>query len=157
MLYEIVNPSDQMTIEADDPIVAGVAALYLGEGKIGLTAEDGTEAFPIMIFGGDEVLDQWLISVGIGKVDDLRAWALERRDEIAACLESVVYGSFSDRKGILATLKGKEHHEILTAMAAWNDEKRSSLNDFSRAAFMLAKRVREMEVETEDEEKAADE
>jgi hypothetical protein len=153
MIFEVQNPSDAMTVEADDYIVAGVAMLYLGEGKIGLTDESGETAFPILAFGGDEALNGWLDHVGIGLIDDLRPYAVENRDKIAICLESIVYGSISDRKGIMATMEGREHHEVLIAMKAWNDAKRSSLNDFSAVAFSLASQIRQLELEedTKDE------
>jgi hypothetical protein len=147
MIFEVQNPSDAMTIEADDYVVAGVAMLYLGEGKIGLTDEAGETAFPILAFGGDEALDGWLEHVGIGLLDDLRPYCVENKDKIAVCLESIVYGSISDRKGILATVEGREYHEVLIAMKAWNDAKRSSLNDFSAVAFSLASQIRQMEAE----------
>lgn len=145
MLFEIQNPSDAMTIEADDYVVAGVAMLYLGEGKIGLTDEAEETAFPILAFGGDEALNGWLDHVGIGLIDDLRPYAVENKDKIAICLESIVYGSITDRKAIMATVAGKEHHEVLQAMKAWNDVKRTSLNDYSAVAFGLASQIRQME------------
>lgn len=33
MIYEVVNPSDPVTFESDDPTVAKVATLLLGRGK----------------------------------------------------------------------------------------------------------------------------
>jgi hypothetical protein len=149
MLFEIQNPSDQMTIEADDYVVAGVAMLYLGEGKIGLTDEAGETAFPILAMGGDEALNGWLDHVGIGLLDDLRPYCVENKDKIAVCLESIVYGSITDRKAIMATVEGREHHEQLVAMKAWNDVKRTSLSDYSSVAFNLASQIRQMEPEEE--------
>ena len=142
MLFEIINPSDKMTMEADDTTVAGVAALYLGEGKIGLENEQGETVFPLLFLGGQDALDEWKSQVGI---DDLSVWTFEHKDEIACCLESIVYGGFGDRRAVMELVEGKEHHEILQAMAKWNDRQRSSINDFSSYAFKLAKRVREME------------
>ena len=156
MIYEIMNPGDEMTVEADDPVVAGVAMLYLGEGKIGLTSESGETVFPLLAFGGDAALDSWLAQVGIGSVDNLKEWAFERKDEIACCLESIVYGSFSDRKGILAVVDGKDNVEVLQAMAAWNNAQRSSISDYSSFAFTLAKRVRELELDSDEEDAKAE-
>jgi hypothetical protein len=144
MLYEIINPSDKMTIEADSDLVAALAGLNLGEGKIGIDNEKGESVLPIFLLGGDAALLEWLKTVGIDSLDGLRPAVIEHRDEIAVCLESIVYGGFSDRKGIMAVVEGKEHHEKLVAMEKWNDAQRSSLNDYSKAAFQLAKAIREL-------------
>jgi len=147
MLYEIINPSDKMTIEADDDLVAALAGLNLGEGKIGIENEKGESVLPIFLLGGDAALIEWLKTVGIDSIDGLRPACVERKDEISACLESIVYGGFTDRRGIMAVVEGMEHHEKLQAMAKWNDEQRSSMNDYSKAAFQLAKAVRELTID----------
>lgn len=142
MIYEICNPSDAMTIEADEDLVAALAGLYLGQGQVGITSAKGEDVLPIFIFGGDEALVAWLKTVGIDGIDGLKTTLMTRKDEIAACLESIAYGSITDRKGIMAVVEGKEHHERLEAMAKWNDAQRSSLNDYSTACFNLAKEIR---------------
>jgi len=153
MFYEIINPSDKMTVEADSDLVAALAGLNLGEGKIGIDNEKGEGVLPIFLLGGDAALLEWLKTVGIDSLDGLRPACIEHKDEIAACLESIVYGGFSDRKGIMAVVEGQEHHEKLVAMEKWNDAQRSSLNDYSKAAFKLAKAIREL---TADEEESSE-
>lgn len=144
MLFEIINPSDKVTIEADSATVAGVAGIYLGQGQIGLENEQGETTLPIMAFSGEEALNGWLKQVGI---EDLKSWVIEHKDEVAVCLESVVYGSFAERREFLATVEGKDEVEYMKALYDWNDKQRSSLNDYHKACFSLAKAVRELESE----------
>jgi hypothetical protein len=145
MLFEIINPSDRMTIEADSVAVAGVAIMYLSEGGAALKNEDGKTVLPILALGGDEDVNLWLDKVGIGSLENLKSWLYEHRDEVAVALESIVYGSFDDRRDLMAEHKDADHIEFLKSIAEWNNEKRSSMNDYSRAAFFLAKRIRELE------------
>ena len=93
-----------------------------------------------------------LKTVGIDSLDGLRPIVVEHKDEIAVCLESIAYGSFTDRKGIMAIVEDMEHHEKLQAMAKWNNEKRSSLSDYSKAAFQLAKAIRELTMDNAPDE-----
>lgn len=61
MIYEIINPSDKVMIEADNFLIAAAAVLLLGRGRYGLRKvypKDGDERFvPVLIFGGDEWID----------------------------------------------------------------------------------------------------
>lgn len=63
MKFEIINPSDPYTMEAEDLEVASVACSLLGDGRYGLDAlgEDANKGnhVPIFLFGGH---DEWFIS-----------------------------------------------------------------------------------------------
>lgn len=137
MLYEIINPSDAMTIEADDPKVAQAAILLLGEGKIGLTSETGEDVLPLLFFGGG---DKWIEENF--REPKLGEFIKQNREAIAKCLESVVYGSLSNRKAIMAAVSVVGPEKLREALAKYNDEKRTSLNDFSAYAHELADRLR---------------
>jgi len=55
MKWEIVNPSDYCTMEAESFAIACVANLFLGEGKYGLDPLGDTNKdykMPILVFGG---------------------------------------------------------------------------------------------------------
>jgi len=147
MIYSVINPSDAMTIEADDDLIAAIAGLNLGEGRIGIDDENGKTVLPILTFGGDRAFLSWLQTVGIDSVEDLRPICVERKDEIAACLESIVYGSVTDRKGFIVTTESMEHHDRLIAAEKWNDIHRSSMSNYSKSAFALAKAMRELTLE----------
>lgn len=140
MLFEISNPSDAYTIEAETLVVAGVATLLLGEGKYGLSGVDDAEAgMPIFLFGGHE---QWLATQGVPNLD---AFLDANYASLAEALESVTIGSAEERKRlgrIVAVITNEE--ERAKARAAWHDERRSSLNDIGKRAGGLAKRLREL-------------
>jgi len=136
-IYEIINPSDAMTIEADDDRVAAAVGILLGEGKIGVTSEDGRDVLPLLLFGGEKYVNEFLERLYPEKLSEFIDSNLE---PIAKCLESIVYGCVSDRKAIVAAVGIDASPE---AMARFNDAKRSSLNDFSAYAHSLAKRLRE--------------
>lgn len=100
MLYEISNPSDAITIEHDDELVAAVAVLCIGEGRYGLVRPDGTQAMPIFLLGGAEA---WLATKGI----ELELYFTTRVDDIATALESVRYvRSQTSLNGIVAYAHG---------------------------------------------------
>lgn len=147
MFYVIENPSDAMTLEADEDLIAALAGLYLGQGRIGITNENDESVLPIFLLGGDEALVSWLKSVGIDGIEGMKANLLNRKDEIAVCLESLVYGGVAEHKWINQTLKAMDHVDRTKAIYEWNDMKRSSMNDYQKSAFQLAKEIRELKEE----------
>lgn len=56
--WEIINPSDECYISGEGEALAA-AGVVLGRGKYALKAEDGTEALPLFLFGGEKALDEW--------------------------------------------------------------------------------------------------
>lgn len=142
MIYEIANPSDACTIEAEDSVLAAVAVLILGNGAYGLYDEDDRTVLPIFAFSGPERLIEWLGSNGIqdGKSDEFFA---KNGEEMAKILESIVYGKIADRKSITALAESMTTADRLRAIAKYNDSKRSSLSDISSACLALAKTFRE--------------
>jgi hypothetical protein len=149
MIYEISNPSDCVTIESDDESAAAISVLLIGQGGCGLTREDGESALPIMLFGGEEHLKALLAEHGIGEgleYADLDEYIRANRLAMASALNSAIYCSMSDRKGIAAAVKavGGDYQK---AMAAFNDEKRTSLNNIGEACFAYGEKLLRMEDE----------
>lgn len=135
MIYELINPSDMMTIESEDPRVAQVVCMLLGRGKLGLDPEEGEIDMPMFAFfgaAGDEALEAWLEKEQIG---DPTRFVDENREAVCVCLETIVYGSIEDRRSILETV-GRE------GLAVWNDRHRSSMNDFATYGVSLAMALR---------------
>ena len=137
ILYEIINPSDPYTFEAPDVVTAAAALAMLGDGKYGGTClSPGGEDIPFFMFGGYQ---EWFKARG---VDDLSDFIGRHRAEIAATLESVVWGHERDRAVFtetIAMLQGgftRDHFREL-----WAD-RRSSMNDIGGLAAALAKRCR---------------
>ena len=128
MIYDITNPSDTVTLEADDVAVAQAACLLLGEGRYGLTNAEGEEVLPLCMFEGQ--YEEW----AKGQNFDLKAVLENRREEVAACLRSAMCCGISDRVAIVAAVGDDPK-----AVARYNDAKRSSLNDICGLAASLAK------------------
>jgi hypothetical protein len=136
--YEIVNPSDAYTITG--PFRACViATLLLGHGAYSLHDEHGEHVMPLMLFGigGDE----WFVEKfgkSMQEVMDETPGA-----EIAAALESVLIGSFPERRTVNAVLNAiSDPAEREKARAVWHERKRSSLNDIGGRAQAMAKVLR---------------
>ena len=91
MKFEIINPSDPYTMEADDLRVAAVAVCLLGNGKYGLDAlgedRDKGNNVPVFIFGGH---DEWFEPRFGATYEDTAKQVLEQRtDALARAFDSV--------------------------------------------------------------------
>ena len=139
MIYEIINMSDPITIEADDVRVAAIATVFVGEGAYGLHDENGETVMPIMLFGdAQEALDGWCKEHEI----EFDSFAEENREAIATCLETALIGDLPGRKSIIRLMEAGGG-DIREALKTWNDENSSSLNDICGRAFALARALRE--------------
>lgn len=141
MIYEVVNPSDPMTIEAEDSVLASLAITLLSNGAYGLYDEDGRAVLPIFRFSKPELFIRWLNENNIdsNKIED---FYVKNGREMAAILESMVYGDAADRKGIMALAEKMSATDRADAIASWNNSKRSSLTNIAAAAINLAKTFR---------------
>lgn len=91
MKFNIINPSDPYTMEADDLEVAAVAVCLLGNGKYPLDAlgEDANKdnSVPAFLFGGH---DEWFQARFGGTYEEIAERAINQRsDALARALESV--------------------------------------------------------------------
>ena len=116
MKFEIINPPNPYTMEADDLEVAAVAVCLLGDGRYGLDAQgidaDTGADVPIFLLGGH---DDWFTSrFGADYESTARRVLNHRNDALARALESVTLGR----------------------------AERSSLNDIGGRAKTLARAVR---------------
>jgi hypothetical protein len=130
-LFEIINPSDEATFEAPDERIAVLATVLLGEGRYGVRGADGDVVMPPILFGWPDGAK--FGGVGLGDVNDAVDSNLIA---IAEALESIALVSLRDRRALLAS--GAD-------LSRWNEEKRTSLNDFAKYARNLASRLREKE------------
>lgn len=138
LVFEVITPSDAMTLEAPDVRVAQVATLFLGEGKLGLRDAAGESVLPFFFFGGG--FEGWVATEFPAGID---AFLDERAEEVAACLESITYGTRSDRAAVAAMVgPDATREELVAALARWNEAKRTSLNDFASYGRELAARLR---------------
>jgi len=141
--YSIINPSDAYTIKSDSRAVACMACLLVGGGQYGLESKEGDTGLPLFTFGGDP--ETWF------KKEfeiDIHTFIEENRERIADCLDSILIGGIGERKGIeavLAAISNPEERE--RAWVAYQDKKRSSMNDIGTYARDLAKAIRERQHE----------
>lgn len=129
MIYEVINPSDPVAIEADDVSIARAAVLIIGEGSYALTDEEGKTVLPIFIFGGGDQFEAWEAREGFNFAAILK----DRKPELAACLRSAACMEMRDRRALLAAVGSDPG-----ALERFNEERRSSLNDICGRAHMLA-------------------
>jgi len=86
MKYEIINPSDEAYIDADDFEVAAVACIAIGEGQYGFKPETGGREVPLLLFGSGE---KWTQQEFGCSVSDLIARVLKDKNaELVKCLRS---------------------------------------------------------------------
>ncbi len=116
MKFNLVNPSDPYTFEADDFEIAAVAVCLLGVGKYPANAlgDDANKSnnVPAFLFGGH---DEWFRARFGGSFEDVAERCLKGRGvAVAQALESVTLGS----------------------------RRRSSLNDIGGEARQLAAAIR---------------
>jgi len=109
MQFDLINPSDPYTLEADDFEIASVAVCLLGAGKYPATAlgEDASEDnnVPAFLFGGH---DDWFNSrFGATFEATTERILADRADALARALESVKIGS--ERRTSLNDIGGKAH------------------------------------------------
>ena len=131
-LFEVVNPSDPITFEADDPDIARFAALVLGNGRLGVTDEDGETVLPLYIFGMSEEEAERVVAPLAEKCK-----TPEGKAALVAALDTFAVCSMSSRKALRAAL-GNDRE----ALKRWNEEKRSSMNNICGRAAKLADSMR---------------
>lgn len=133
-VYEIGNPSDPYTLRAPSDLVAGLAVMFVGEGRYPCKDAAGETVLPFMMLGGDP-----------------NAWVREHSDyagidaamkvvkaDVAAALRSVLIGSFDERGLFEAAVAKMPEAERVTFAAEWHEKKRTSLNDIGGYAAELA-------------------
>jgi hypothetical protein len=136
MILEIINPSDKVTLETDDPVVAGVCTLLLARGQYGLENENGETVLPILIFGGAE---DWLKQ---NKIDDLDKYIDTHMPEMIKVLESVLYGGFDTRELFNKAISSMTPKEALKYRKEWNEKKRSSMTNIGKVYLAYADKLR---------------
>jgi hypothetical protein len=128
-VYELVNPSDMITFEAASVEAAKLAGLFVGNGGYGVKGPDGEQVLSIWLFGGEEA--DILKVEGFPQTTFAEAVEAHRTDMIAA-LRTFAVADASDRRAA---------PEVFTdpvRLAAWNEAKRTSMNNIVRRALALA-------------------
>ena len=144
-LYEVINPSDEITFYAPSDKVAVAAVLVCGEGQWGATRieDDGdVDVGGMLLFSDEEqtnkYLQKWLRTSDLGYVLD------HYGEEIATALESMAIMSSSERyaydEAVNAIRDPVARKKYIKKV---NNHNRTSLNDITSYAHKMAEKVRE--------------
>jgi hypothetical protein len=137
MLFEISNPCDPYTMEAERFDVACAACLFLGSGQCGLREVDGQQEMPCFVFGGSI---PWFKEKFGG---DLGPFIYQNMAAIAECLGSVLIGNPQARKAYLDGLALIPDAEGKQAWKeSWHNRRRTGLLDIGARAWQLADLLR---------------
>ncbi len=123
-LFELITPSDPITFYAPDNDIAEAIAVFVGNGKAGLRAIDGSETPNTMIFLGasDEQMDR------------IKSTLKDRQKEVISAGKTFA----------TCTAGFREEYDTLTenstnteAIAQFDDRHRSSMSDWCGYARSL--------------------
>ena len=129
-VYEIVNPSDPVTIDAPDDAVA-IAAVTLISPFFAAGREGWTGG--LFALKSEDAPDTWAREQGADSFSDLVA---SRLTEVCDTLRSVVLGDRELYTGILSDFSDDAGRDAFRAR--WDDHHRSSNNDIVGLAHDIA-------------------
>jgi hypothetical protein len=115
MIYELINPSDKVTFEGSDDMVAAISALLLGRGKYGLDSAVGEPVLPVFLLGG---CTDWLAENGV----NLDQFIPRNAAGMADFLGTAFYGSAEKRADYAEAVK-RMTPEAAAEYRAWYDDK----------------------------------
>ena len=145
MIFDVINPSDAITFESENPAAMQVAFLLVTDsGMIGLEAV-GPDAPHVLDRGfmyGTDGGEVYLAKL-LNGYKDLEDFIMKNWEVMAASLESIVYGAPGDRTRFNTATEGMDAERLRSFRADWNDQKRSSMNNYHAAAIRTAKIIRE--------------
>ena len=140
-VYEIINPSDPYTIEADFE-AATIAITLLGKGFYGLKDGDKKMVVPLLFVFTENGTDDWFqnnLGGSTGEVlGKLKGDDIDLMERVIAALKSIVIGSFEEREVYNSMMVNLSKEEAASKDWTWHDERRTSLTDIRRAALAWA-------------------
>ena len=124
MIYELINPSDQISFEADEHRIAICCVMMVGDGAYGAEAiGDKEKDIPLMLYADvDRYLRTWFGEDA--PVDYMQA----NKATTAKCLRSFLYGKPEDRA----------KNMLVGNLEESQDKLRSSINDIRGKALKIA-------------------
>lgn len=135
MTYEFITPSDPITFKTENEKVAFFCALILGNGKAGMTREDGEKCESPMLFLRSNAFEKAEKYLGC----QLAEFDKNHLPEIVDCFRSFAYGGFSNRKAFDSAVSTIKNTKVLAAFKAAHEEKeRSSMNRWVKKAWAYA-------------------
>ena len=132
-VWELVNPSDFCTLEGPR-VSCGIAALLLGTGQCPLVSTStGDTVVPLLRLWAEDEQVAWIEDFCGGPINQ---YIREHASDVADALRSLVYG---DRHGWEVAVAVRTDREAFRL--AWNEQRRSSLNNMSERSHAIAERV----------------
>ncbi|ENV14705.1 hypothetical protein F965_00051 [Acinetobacter schindleri NIPH 900] len=137
MLFEIINPSDECTMQGDNLEVLAVACCLIGSGRYALKGLDTEESVPMFIFGGH---DEWFSEKFGRKFDEsMDKVTKDHMLELVQSLDSVLLGNQKDRQDYEKTLQSIESEQAKLAFKQeFKEKNRSSINDICARSWQYA-------------------
>lgn len=129
--YELINPSDAICFETEDEEALRIAVMILGDGWYGLERDDGAKVLSVVAFSADSVNAAAAECHEFLKVE-------QNKRRMAAALRTVLYCHLKDRVALEAAFADLPEEQRRAAVARFNDQKRTSLNDIGARALSLA-------------------
>ena len=137
LLYDLINPSDQVTFRADSFEDALGAVLLVGDGKYGAEPIGGDgEEIPVFLFGNfeDWFRERYEIT--------LSEFLSKHKPGISKALKSFCVGTPRDREFFeLSTRLITDEKKLQEFLDFWDDKFRSSLNNITLQAHNIAVRL----------------
>lgn len=136
-VYEIINPSDPVTFEAPDDKVAIFAVLAVHGTRYGVT-RDGDAVLPLLFLSirTSDALESWLNDQGI-----TGEWEAENLGAVADALDSAIVCSADNYASIRDAVRAGGG-DVAIALRAFNESRRTSLNDICGRGYEAAARIR---------------
>ena len=154
MIYDLINPSDDITFDAPTFESAAVAVVLLGLGRFGAKPEvdespDGAflhREIPLLTLGPYDKKDKWLLdNFGVQSNEDYTAFIDRHHTDVVATLRSFATVSVKERRIYdLALSKITEPDKRAEFLAEWDDENRTSLHEIVNHAHQLAERMEQV-------------
>jgi len=140
MIYELIQPSDQIHFKAESDKIAYYCALILGGSKAGITRADGAECeSPLLMFHPDPLP---IVEAYLGAT--IESFGDNNAAEIAACFESFSYGSISECRTYWDAIEAITDPGKLKAFKASHEDKnRSSMSKWVASAWSYAAHFKE--------------
>lgn len=141
MIYEFITPSDPITFTAEDPRIAFVCGLVLGNAKAGVRSEKDESLPTLWLFSSKEDTEAGIIDF-LGC--PLREFVTGREEEIAACFDTFAYGSIADRRDHDAALRAiTDPAKLAEFRAHHEDQRRTSMSRWVQHAWNYARSFRD--------------
>src|SRR5262245_43053533 len=124
-VYELINPSDAVCFETADEEALCMGVLFLGNGLYGLRCGE-RDVLGLVAFSPADSEE------AAKRLDSFMAQP-DAKKRIAATLRTAIYCKPGEWRALSAAFATLAPEDRVKAVAKFNDERRSSLNDISRA------------------------